>query len=71
MELAHRALIPEDASIVRAIISLAHGQRLKVVAERVETPEQLQLLAELGCEDSPLTKEDAVRTHSKLAGLKG
>ena len=83
----------EDASIVGAIISLAHSLCLKVIAEGVETPEQLQLLAELGCDqyqgfyfspallpakfeellrqDPLLTEEDAARTHSKLAGLKG
>ena len=40
----------EDASIVQAIISLAHGLQLKVVAEGVETPEQLEYLKSLGCD---------------------
>jgi EAL domain-containing protein (putative c-di-GMP-specific phosphodiesterase class I) len=39
-----------DASIVRAIISLAHSLRLKVVAEGVETVGQLEQLRELGCD---------------------
>ena len=41
---------PEEASIVRAIISLAHSLKLKVVAEGVESTEQLEFLKSLGCD---------------------
>jgi len=40
----------DDASIVQAIVSLAHGLRLKVVAEGVETEAQLEALKGLGCD---------------------
>jgi diguanylate cyclase (GGDEF)-like protein len=38
----------DDAAIVRAIIALAHGMRLRVVAEGVETLGQLEFLRALG-----------------------
>jgi EAL domain-containing protein (putative c-di-GMP-specific phosphodiesterase class I) len=40
----------DDLAIARAVIAMAHGLRLSVVAEGVETPGQLALLARLGCD---------------------
>jgi diguanylate cyclase (GGDEF)-like protein len=40
----------EDSAIVEAVVSMAHSLRLSVVAEGVETDEQLARLKELGCE---------------------
>lgn len=41
---------PHDTAIVRAIITLGHALDLTVVAEGVETPEQLQYLSSLDCD---------------------
>ncbi len=40
----------ENAAITRAIIAMAHGLKMVVVAEGVETGEQLLLLEEYGCD---------------------
>jgi PAS domain S-box-containing protein/diguanylate cyclase (GGDEF)-like protein len=40
----------DDLAISRAVIALAHGLRMTVVAEGVENAGQLALLAELGCD---------------------
>jgi EAL domain-containing protein (putative c-di-GMP-specific phosphodiesterase class I) len=40
----------ENAAITRAIIAMAHGLKMVVVAEGVETKEQLVLLQQYGCD---------------------
>jgi diguanylate cyclase (GGDEF)-like protein len=42
---------PDDAALVMAIITLAHNLRLRVVAEGVETEEQLRFLHLLLCDE--------------------
>lgn len=62
----------ENASynIVKAIIEMAHSLGLKVLAEGIETQEQLQLLQELGCDEGqgfffspPLPEEAFFRNY--------
>ncbi|WP_191490150.1 putative bifunctional diguanylate cyclase/phosphodiesterase [Pseudomonas sp. FEN] len=42
----------ENRKLVHAMINLAHNLRLEVVAEGVETPEQLALLHDFGCDQA-------------------
>jgi diguanylate cyclase (GGDEF)-like protein len=44
-------LNPDDAAIPKAIIAMAHSLKLNVLAEGIETKEQLSILQELGCDD--------------------
>ena len=48
---ADLAVRPRDAAIVVAIITMAHSMDMDVVAEGVETAEQLQMLAGQGCDE--------------------
>jgi diguanylate cyclase (GGDEF)-like protein/PAS domain S-box-containing protein len=41
---------PQSAAIVRAVIGLGHGLEMSIVAEGVETQEQLGFLSEEGCD---------------------
>ena len=43
------AIDPDDATIAAAIISMGNSLRLKVIAEGVENPEQLEALRSMGC----------------------
>jgi diguanylate cyclase (GGDEF)-like protein len=61
----------DDASIVRAIISLAHGLRLKVVAEGVESAGQLDILRALGCDQYQGFLRSAAVSATEIEALVG
>jgi EAL domain-containing protein (putative c-di-GMP-specific phosphodiesterase class I) len=60
-----------DRSIVEAVIALAHGLRISVVAEGIETEAQFEILRSMGCDVGqgylfahPLPEPDAARLLS-------
>jgi len=42
---------PGDLQLTRAIVAMGRGLGLRVIAEGVETGEQLEMLAQMGCDD--------------------
>jgi len=65
-----------DLPIVQAVIALAHALGIEVVAEGIETPEQLRLLRSLGCDRGqgflfarPLVPAEAARTLGRSIPL--
>lgn len=67
---------PYDETIVKTIISMAHNLNLNVVAEGIETKEQLIFLQEHLCEEGqgyffskPITEEEFIRQYKEIEGL--
>jgi diguanylate cyclase (GGDEF)-like protein/PAS domain S-box-containing protein len=66
----------DDAVIVSTIISMAHSLKLKVIAEGVETAEQLAFLKQQGCDEiqgyyfsKPVSAEEFTKLLSSGSGL--
>jgi diguanylate cyclase (GGDEF)-like protein/PAS domain S-box-containing protein len=67
---------PQDDAIVRSIVTLSRDLGMEVVAEGIETPEQLKTLRELGCDygqgfyfSRPLPSAQAEELVTREAGL--
>ncbi len=65
----------DDAAIVKAVVSMGHALRLQVVAEGVETREQLAFLQLLGCDcaqgyfvGAPMPADEFERLVARRAG---
>src|SRR5580704_7979791 len=65
---------PQSAAIVRAVIGLAHGLNLPVLAEGVETKDQLEFLAAESCDEVQgylLGRPHPIMEYSDLIGHDG
>ncbi len=65
---------PQSAAIVRAVIDLGHGLEMSIVAEGVETQEQLGFLADEGCDAVQgyfLGKPAPIGQYASLVGRPG
>ena len=65
---------PQSAAIVRAVIDLGHGLEMSIVAEGVETQEQLSFLADEGCDAVQgyfLGKPAPIGQYAALVGRSG
>src|SRR5216683_667027 len=65
---------PQSAAIVRAVIGLGHGLEMSIVAEGVETQEQLGFLAEVGCDAVQgyfIGKPAPIGQYAALVGRRG
>jgi diguanylate cyclase (GGDEF)-like protein/PAS domain S-box-containing protein len=68
---------PESVAIVRAIITMARGLGIRVIAEGVETQDQLDLLRDHHCDEyqgflfcGPLAAEEIERRYLDIAGAR-
>jgi len=69
---------PDDTAITKAIIAMAHGLNLRVIAEGVETERQLAYLRKQGCDEiqgflfgKPLPAENFTRLLEDATGQTG
>jgi EAL domain-containing protein (putative c-di-GMP-specific phosphodiesterase class I) len=63
----------QSAAIVRAIIGLGHGLNLPVVAEGVETKEQLEVLAREACDEVQgylIGRPGPIENYAEVVGRK-
>jgi EAL domain-containing protein (putative c-di-GMP-specific phosphodiesterase class I) len=49
--LVHNIADAEDAGLIRGIVGLAHDLRLQVIAEGVESEDQMSFLQDVGCDE--------------------